>query len=326
MSQPRFQSQFELAQDAFLNALDRAANTRKAYERDLNHFKTFLIQNDIDEWSAITLKIVRRYVAERHRHGVQGRSLQRNLSALRGFFRFQIDQGQMSQNPAEIIKAPKSGRKLPKALNVDQMYELLRVADDDELAIRDRAIMELFYSSGLRLSELQQLNLADLDSHNKQIQVIGKGNKQRLCPVGSLALQALADWITVRSAWAKEEEPALFISQKGTRLTTRTIQLRVRDWAKKQGLEPHVHPHMLRHSFASHVLESSGDLRAVQELLGHADISTTQIYTHLDFQRLAQVYDVSHPRAKRKDKAHKGKTLTSQKTDHTEIDETRSEK
>lgn len=299
-----FKAIYLKALDAFLMAMsDRALNTRSAYQRDLKQFLDYLIHQDIQEWSDINLKLIRAYVSARHRQGLGGRSLQRNLSALRRFFDFQILQGDMQQNPADIIKAPKTGRKLPKVLNVDQTHQLLNIDDADPIAIRDLAMLELLYSSGLRVSELHHLDVHDLDLTTAQVQVIGKGNKQRISPIGSQAIKAIKHWLDLRSAWVKGEENALFLSQRGERVSIRNIQQRVRHWAKVQGLDSRLYPHMLRHSFASHLLESSGDLRAVQELLGHADISTTQVYTHLDFQRLAQVYDAAHPRAhKQKDK------------------------
>ncbi len=202
--------------------------------------------------------------------------------------------------PAPACAPPKSPKSLPKALSPDEATRLVSIAGDDKLAVRDRAIFEMFYSSGLRLSELTSLKSGDVSFSDATVRVTGKGNKTRVVPVGSHALQALKAWMTVRDSLAKQDEAALFVSQNGGAITPRAIQLRLKTWSIKQGLPGNVHPHMLRHSFASHVLQSSGDLRAVQEMLGHASISTTQVYTHLDFQYLAKVYDAAHPRAKRK--------------------------
>jgi integrase/recombinase XerC len=202
------------------------------------------------------------------------------------------------------VVTPKQGRPLPKNLDVDQVYQLLNITDEgDPLAIRDRAMMELFYSAGLRLAELVALNVADLGRDDRQLRVLGKGNKERIVPFGRMALEWLNKWLAVRPLFAVADEPALFLSKQKRRISTRSVQLRLEQWGIKQDLAPHVNPHKLRHSFATHLLESSADLRAVQELLGHANLATTQIYTHLDFQRLADVYDQSHPRAKKRHKA-----------------------
>ncbi len=243
---------------------------------------------------------MRAFVSWRHRQGIGGRSLQRNLSAIRAFYKFLLDEGIVTHNPAEEIFAPKTPRKLPKALDVDQTARLVEIDSADPLAQRDRAILELMYSSGLRLSELVTLDVDEVDLDDAMVSVLGKGNKRRYVPVGRYAIEALKRWLPVRATLAGSPEEALFVSRRGQRLGARAVQERLRLWAIRQGLAVHVHPHMLRHSFASHLLESSGDLRAVQELLGHADISTTQVYTHLDFQHLAKVYDAAHPRARKK--------------------------
>ena len=243
---------------------------------------------------------LRGFVAWRHRNGIGGRSLQRNLSAVRAFYRYLIKLNHVEHNPTVGIITPKSPRKLPKVLDVDQTVQLVEIQDTDPLAVRDKAMLELIYSSGLRLSELTGLNLGDIDFADQLITVIGKGNKTRTLPIGKYAHAALQIWLTQRKLFVQDEETALFVSQRGRRISQRSVQQRLKEWAIKQGLPNHVHPHMLRHSFASHILESSGDLRAIQELLGHADISTTQVYTHLDFQHLAQIYDKTHPRAHRK--------------------------
>jgi integrase/recombinase XerC len=279
-------------------------HTLKNYQRDLNNLIAYCDAHALENWAALDDQHIRLHISQRHRQGVSGKSLQRSLSALRTFFRYLVEEGILKYNPARSVKAPKSARKLPQTLDVDRVGQLLTIQGTDELAIRDRAILELFYSSGLRLSELTGLNVNSLLGDN-QVRVTGKGNKQRQLPIGRKALEALQSWLAIRHKLSAEGETALFVSKKGTRLSARSVQQRLRHWVLKQGMDTHVHPHMLRHSFASHVLESSGDLRAVQELLGHADISTTQIYTHLDFQHLARVYDKAHPRAHSRSKPKK---------------------
>ena len=239
-------------------------------------------------------------MAERHRQGIGGRSLQRNLSAIRAFFRYLQAAGEVEHNPAEGIRAPKAPRNLPRVLDVDQARQLLATDAEDPLTARDQAMFELFYSSGLRLSELTGLNTEAVDFNDRLVTVTGKGGKMRAVPVGQYALGALREWLKIRPALVGPGEAALFVSRRGGRISGRNVQQRLRAWALRQGLAHPVHPHMLRHSFASHLLESSGDLRAVQELLGHADIAATQVYTHLDFQHLARVYDQAHPRARQK--------------------------
>lgn len=275
-------------------------HTLNAYQRDLDQFSQWLRQNDCDDIVKADSLHVRNWVAGLHRQGIGGKTLQRKLSSLRSFYHFLIRNHQLKNNPAVDIRAPKSAKTLPDTLDADTLSQLLDIPPDSLLAIRDRAIMELFYSSGLRLSELTNLNLDSIDLVEKSLRAIGKGNKTRILPIGSKAVEALLKWLEHRTEIANLDEQALFVSKRGQRISTRSIQQRLNYWRKKQGLEQHIHPHKLRHSFASHILESSGDLRAVQELLGHADISTTQIYTHLDFQHLANVYDKAHPRARKK--------------------------
>ena len=259
----------------------------------------FCVEREITSWKELQSADLRDHVAHRHRHGLGSRSLQRTLSAIRGFFDFLIAQGDLEGNPARGLRAPKAPKTLPKLLDVDQMVGLLEATPDDALELRDVAMWELFYSSGLRLSELTSLDLVDLDLAAGSVLVRqGKGRKSRHVPVGECAKKALDRWLSVRNAMLGHQEPALFISRRGDRIAPRTVQARLERWQKKQGIPEHLHPHMLRHSFASHLLESSGDLRAVQELLGHANLSTTQVYTHLDFQHLAAVYDRTHPRAR----------------------------
>jgi integrase/recombinase XerC len=289
------------AQQGFLDYLAQvrrySPRTVAAYRRDLEAVAQAL---DRRPWDSVDVHAVRAYAAAAHRKGLGGRSLARRLSALRSFYRYLVRQGLTRANPAQDVRAPKTARRLPDALDVDETDRLLKGAGSDPLAVRDLAVMELFYSSGLRLSELVGLDLGDLDLAEGRVRVTGKGNKTRELPVGRAACAALKAWLAERSDLAQGGEPALFVSKRGTRLSGRSIQARLRLWARRQGLGRRLHPHMLRHSFASHLLESSGDLRAVQELLGHASLSTTQVYTHLDFQHLAQVYDAAHPRARRR--------------------------
>ncbi len=274
--------------------------TRSAYQRDLGLFAEELERLGVTDPKKINEHQVRGLVARLHRQGLGSRSLQRVLSAIRSYYRWLMKEGLADHNPATAVKAPKTQKKLPSTLDADAVTRLLDIRDDTPLAIRDKAILELFYSSGLRLSELASLKWNQIDVASGLVTVTGKGNKTRVVPVGSYAAAALEKWRKARGNFAGFEEPHVFVSNRGTPISNRTIQARVRYWARRQGLPQQVYPHLLRHSFASHMLESSGDLRAVQELLGHADISTTQVYTHLDFQHLASVYDKAHPRAKKK--------------------------
>ena len=275
-------------------------HTLSNYQRDLLSLQAFCDQQQLADWSALQDHHIRQFVAQRHRQGLSGTSLQRVLSSIRSLFNFLLVENVVAINPAKDIKAPKSKRRLPNTLDVDKMNQLLSIQADDVLSVRDRAMFELFYSSGLRLSELSGLQINDLDLSDGMVQVVGKGNKTRRVPIGSKAREALQTWLKQRNQLAAQNETALFVGKQGKRINNSVIQQRLKQLAIQQGIDAKVHPHLLRHSFASHVLESSGDLRAVQELLGHADISTTQIYTHLDFQHLAKVYDAAHPRAKKK--------------------------
>ena len=277
-----------------------SARTIKAYQRDVDLLLQFLEAEEIDQPERISQHHIRALIAQKHRQGLGGKSLQRLLSALRSFFRWMLREGLVQHNPAKAVRAPKSPRHLPATLDADTINQLLDIPLETPLAVRDKAIMELFYSSGLRLSELAALHWEQLDMSSGMVTVTGKGNRTRMVPVGRMASEALLEWRKVRGRFASFEEPHVFVSQRGNPISPRTIQSRIRHWAKHQGMPQNVYPHLLRHSFASHMLESSGDLRAVQELLGHADISTTQVYTHLDFQHLAKVYDKAHPRAKKK--------------------------
>ena len=272
--------------------------TVDAYRRQLTELAHSLWPQQPSAWNRLSTAELRSAIAGAHRSGLSPKSLAQRLSAVRSLFRFLRRRGAVDgANPAAGLKPPKGERRLPGVLDGDTITRLLEIPDDDPLATRDRAILELFYSSGLRLSELAALNWADLDLREGSVRVLGKGSKTRIVPVGSKALAALE---ALRQQQPAEATDPVFCSRRGGRLGVRAIQLRLRHWAQQQGLWQRVHPHLLRHSFASHLLESSGDLRAVQELLGHADIATTQVYTHLDFQHLAQVYDGAHPRARRK--------------------------
>ncbi|MBE0484672.1 tyrosine recombinase XerC [Marinobacter sp.] len=278
--------------------------TCEHYQRDLQRLLAWFMATGADDWNALSIHDMRRYVATLSRDGLSGRSIARHLSAIRRFYQYLLREGMARDNPALDIRAPKSGRRLPKVADVDQLSQLLDVNPDNPLDVRDLAMFELLYSSGLRLAELAGLNLSSLDVRAREIRVLGKGNKERILPVGGKAVSALTLWLAQRPALAREAEPAVFVSQRGDRLSRRSIQARLARWGVLHGADQRLHPHLLRHSFASHMLESSGDLRAVQELLGHADIATTQVYTHLDFQHLARIYDQSHPRAKRRRGRH----------------------
>ncbi|WP_299083599.1 tyrosine recombinase XerC [uncultured Paraglaciecola sp.] len=253
---------------------------------------------EIDNWSNLSPSKVRDILNQARKSNLSPRSIALRLSSIRGFCVFLVQQGQLTQNPAAAIQGPKQAKTLPKQLNVDEMQQLLDIKEDELLAIRDKAMMELMYACGLRLSELANLNIKSLQADG-QLRVLGKGNKERLLPIGKMASEALRAWLKIRPELASKDEPALFVSMRKSRIGTRQIAKRMKSWATRQSLEQSVNPHKLRHSFATHILESSSDLRGVQELLGHANLSTTQIYTHLNFQHLAQVYDSAHPRAKK---------------------------
>jgi integrase/recombinase XerC len=275
-------------------------HTASNYGRDLAALLDYCSTNGIAAWSQLDSQHLRMFAAREHRRGLSPRSIQRRLSACRGLFRHLVREGELKADPSGDVRAPKVRKRLPVPLDVDAMSRLLEFRSDQSLGIRDKAIMELFYSSGLRLSELLGLDLADLDLRDRTVRVTGKGRKTRIVPVGKHALAALQAWLAERTKLAAVGEQALFVGQRGERLGPRIVQRRIARWARLQGLPEHVHPHMFRHSFASHLLESSQDLRAVQELLGHANISTTQVYTHLDFQHLARIYDAAHPRARKR--------------------------
>jgi len=291
--------------ELFLNYLTHerrlSVHTINGYQRDLTQLLSFCQQEDVGGWQQLKTSHLRQFIAFLHRSGLSGRSIQRLLSSIRSFYRFLIREGIVDSNPAQAVQAPKAEKRLPKTLDVDQMNALLdHTQTDTFVGCRDKAMMELFYSSGLRLAELASLDVRDVDFGDQLVYVTGKGNKSRVCPVGGQAIKALQNWLEKRDQAGLFAQSALFLTQQGRRLGVRSIQKRLSFWGKQQGISDHVHPHRLRHAFASHMLESSGDLRAVQELLGHADISTTQIYTHVDFQHLAKVYDSAHPRAKKR--------------------------
>jgi integrase/recombinase XerC len=275
-------------------------HTESSYRRDLAALERYCDRHDLADWPALDAQHVRIFAAHEHRDGLGPRSIQRRLSAVRSFARFLIREGVLTNNPAIEIRAPKAPKRLPHTLDPDQIARLLETGATDPLGRRDTAIMELFYSSGLRLAELAGLDLGDLDARDRTVRVLGKGAKTRVVPVGRKALEALDHWLKDRATLAVIGETALFVGRNGRRLGVRAIQTRIAGWARARGLAVHVHPHLFRHSFATHLLESSRDLRGVQELLGHADISTTQVYTHLDFQHLARIYDETHPRARRR--------------------------
>ena len=277
--------------------------TRENYARDITQLVK--LANEIVEPTALNALQnihIRRFIASLHSKGLGGKSIARMLSSWRGFFEFLVNRKGFTQNPVIGLRAPKSAKALPQALSIEQAVKLVDISDDNVLAVRDHAILELFYSSGLRLSEVVNLNIDALDFSEGTVIVTGKGNKTRIVPMGSHAIAAMQKWLQIRVNYATNDaaRKAVFIGLQGRRVGARNLQLRLKEWSIKQGINSSVHPHMLRHSFATHVLQSSGDLRAVQEMLGHANISTTQVYTHLDFQHLSKTYDAAHPRANKK--------------------------
>ncbi|OOF39215.1 tyrosine recombinase XerC [Rodentibacter rarus] len=276
-----------------------SSHTLANYQRQLNAILALLATQGIQQWQQITPSVVRFILAQGKKEGLKEKSLALRLSALRMFLNYLVQQGKLKANPATGISAPKQSKRLPKNIDGDQIQLLLANDSKEPIDIRDRAILELMYSSGLRLSELQGLDLSSINMRAREVRVLGKGNKERIVPFGRYASQALQQWLKVRLLFNPKDE-ALFVSQRGNRISHRAIQKRLETWGIRQGLNSHLNPHKLRHSFATHMLEASADLRAVQELLGHSNLSTTQIYTHLNFQHLADVYDQTHPRARRK--------------------------
>ena len=290
--------------DKFLQFLETekrySKHTVENYSKDIDDLENFCSAKKINGWDEIKPHHLRTYASQIFIDGLGARSIQRKLSAIRSFMNYLVRENLLRTNPADGIKTPKAPKKLPGVLDVDQINQLLNIKETDPISLRDKAIMELLYSSGLRLAELVALNPIDLNIQDRSLTVIGKGNKKRMLPIGSKAIDAIKAWIQIRSQIAAPDEEALFVGNRGNRLSRRSIQSRINHWSKKNGLIQDVYPHLLRHSFATHLLEASGDLRAVQELLGHKDISTTQVYTHLDFQHLAETYDKAHPRSGKK--------------------------
>jgi integrase/recombinase XerC len=290
------------AVDRFLDHLkvekDYSPQTLVRYRHDLLRLVEYAQKNHVTDWTALRSDAVRNFIAREHRAGSAPRTLQTRLSACRSLFKFLLRRGELKNDPAAGVRAPKAPRKLPQVLDVDEMHRLVEIPTASADSKRDRAILELLYSSGLRISELTGLHWRDLDLSDASVRVIGKGRKTRIVPVGTKALEALRELRELDQV-TSEDEP-VFRGRNGAPITPQKVRERMKLWAEHQGVTRRVYPHLMRHSFASHMLESSGDLRAVQELLGHADIATTQIYTHLDFQHLARVYDAAHPRARRK--------------------------
>jgi integrase/recombinase XerC len=289
------------ALDQFLHYLfaekHYSAHTRQAYTRDLKNCLTFLEAQNIHTWLEVEAKNLQAWLAHGHSQQLSAKSLQRMLSSVRSFYQFLVKENLASTNPALNLRAPKATRKLPEALHVEETNFLLNSASNDLLDLRDLAMLELTYASGLRLSELVQLKLTDIDWQELQLRITGKGNKTRLIPFGTNAQQRLQAWMNIRPNFLRHDHPFVFVGKTGNPLTPRAVEQRFSRWGEMHGIK--LHPHQFRHSFATHLLQSSGNLRAVQELLGHSDISTTQIYTHLDFQNLLKVYESAHPRAKK---------------------------
>lgn len=283
------------------NERQYSSHTTQNYQKTLEQLQDYLEKCGVNDWHLVSTEQLSQFIVLYRKAGLKASSIQLKLSAIRGFFKFMVHRFGLKVDPSELLVAPKQGRPLPKNLAVDDVSQLLNFTPESTIEWRDKALIELFYSSGLRLTELADLNVVDVKLAEAEVFVTGKGGKQRLLPIGSKALDALKQWLKCRIEFVKTENPALFLSKLGNRLSTRQVQNRLKYWAQKQGMGVQVHPHKLRHSFASHMLESSSDLRAVQELLGHANLSTTQVYTHLDFQHLAKVYDSAHPRAKKND-------------------------
>ena len=295
---------FAAEREAFLRHLEierrLSPNTLAARRNDLAVWADWCVRSRITALRQLSAAMLRGFVAEQHRGGLQPVSLQRRLSSVRAFLQQLTRDGVLAANPAQGLRTPRVKRKLPSPLTQDALTAALRdSAANAPEALRERAMVELFYSTGLRLAELQGLNLAEVVGGVQELTVLGKGRKERIVMIGRHARAALDAWLAERPRWAQPEEPALFVGTRGARISRGVIGQTLAQWALHSGLPDHLHPHRLRHSFATHVLEGSGDLRAVQELLGHANLSTTQIYTHLDWKRLASIYDKAHPRAKR---------------------------
>ena len=279
-----------------------AEHTISNYRRHIDNAGAFFHSKNISQWSSVSPNVVKSFVHLCRKKDLKPRSIALALSSLRSFYKYLLTNDGATSNPVATISAPKFDKPLPKNLDVDQMSQLLEIDPQSDLAIRDRAMMELMYSSGLRLDELVSCNINDVDFINQEIWVVGKGAKERILPVGKAAVEAVKAWLPIRDAYGGLSQEALFLSKKKQRISHRQVRTRMKQWGVEQNIDSNIHPHKLRHSFASHMLESSQDLRAVQELLGHANLSTTQVYTHLDFQHLAKVYDAAHPRAKLRSK------------------------
>jgi len=277
-----------------------SVNTITSYQRDLASLESYCFDNQINSWQELKPHHLRAFSSKIFNRGLGPRSIQRRLSGIRSFMNYLLRENLIKSNPANGIRTPKAPKRLPDVLDVDQVNQLLNIKTTNPISLRDKAILELLYSSGLRLSELVSLNPIDLNLKDKSMTVQGKGEKTRLLPIGQKAIEAVNQWLEVRVQLAHMDEEALFVSSKGRRLSQRAVQSRIDHWAKQTGMQQNIYPHLLRHSFATHLLEASGDLRAIQELLGHKDISTTQIYTHLDFKHLAETYDKAHPRSGKK--------------------------
>ncbi len=275
-------------------------HTLSAYQRDISRFIEYCTQHALQAWDEVDEHGVRQFVSQVHRQGLGGRSIQRLLSALRRLFHFLQVNRHIKQNPAAHVRAPKSERKLPEVMHPQQLSQLLQCNSDDPLVVRDYTILELLYASGLRISELISLDMADINGSSMSVRVVGKGRKERHAPFGKHAAKSLEKWFKFRKKLVKEGNNAVFVSRAGKRISASTIRARLQKLCAEKGISQRVYPHLMRHSFASHMLEASQDLRAVQELLGHAHLKTTQIYTHLDFQQLAKTYDAAHPRAQKK--------------------------
>ncbi len=284
-------------EDYLVSERQLSPHTVRNYRVELQRIAALLPEDN--GWEQVNTEQLQEIISKLHRRGLGPRSIALCLSALKQFFQYILQEKLITLDPTLGLNAPKRSKPLPKNMDVDSVTHLLTIDDDSPLTLRDKAIMELFYSSGLRLAELAALNIKDIQHGERQVKVMGKGSKERIVPVGRIAIAAIDDWLAVSAAFPREDE-ALFVTTKGKRLSHRSIQSRLNKWGQEQGLSMHIHPHKLRHSFATHMLESSGDLRAVQELLGHANLSTTQVYTSLDFQHLAKVYDGAHPRAKKR--------------------------
>ncbi|WP_070962909.1 tyrosine recombinase XerC [Vibrio sonorensis] len=294
-----FEEHLQLFYQYLNNEKGLSLHTQRNYRQQLETMALHLSQMGLSRWEQVDAAWVRQLASKGMREGMKSSSIATRLSTLRSFFDFLVYKHVLVANPAKGVSAPRKQRPLPKNLDVDEVGQLLEVNEDDPLAVRDRAMMELMYGTGLRLAELVSIDVSNVELWSEEIRVIGKGNKERKVPFSGKAKEWVEKWVKVRSLMAKSDEPALFVSKLGTRISHRSVQKRMSEWGQKQAVASHISPHKLRHSFATHVLESSNNLRAVQELLGHENISTTQIYTHLDFQHLAEVYDQAHPRAKK---------------------------